>query len=63
MPYVVDRQQAFWDAELVAVVGIRRRGVRSRVFLRDGSLAHTLTRPRTFRRKLRESHGQTRSQS
>jgi len=60
MGYVIDRQQAFWDADLVAVVGIRRRGVRSRVFLRDGSLAHTLTRPRTFRRK---SHGQTRSQS
>lgn len=52
MAYVLDRARAFWDRELVAILAIRRRGVRSRVLLSDGSLAQTLTRPRTFRRKL-----------
>lgn len=57
MGYVLDRQLAFRDTELVAVVAVRQRGIRSQLFLKDGRLAHTLTRPRTFRRKLQESHG------
>jgi hypothetical protein len=59
---MIDRQHAFLDQEVIAVVAIRRRGVRSRVFLRDGSLYETLTRPKTFRRKPKESHGRTFSQ-
>lgn len=57
MGYWVDRRQAFRDSELVAVVAIRQRKVRSRVLLRDGSLYHTLTRPRTLRKRLEEGHG------
>lgn len=57
MGYLIDRQQAFRDTELVAITALRRRGVRSRVFLRDGSLYHTLTRPRTFRQPFEASHG------
>ena len=57
MGYWVDRQQAFRDSELVAVVAIRQRKVRSRVLLRDGSAYQTLTRPRTLRRQLEGSYG------
>jgi len=49
MPYIIDRQQAFRDAELVAIMNVRRRGARSRLLLRDGSLANTLTRPVTLK--------------
>ena len=58
MGYWIDRQQAFRDSELVAVVAIRQRKVRSRVLLSDGSLYQTLTRPRTLRQNLDEGHGQ-----
>lgn len=58
MGYLVDRQEAFRDTELVAVLNLRRRGVRSRLLLRDGSLRHTLTRPRTLARRLRGGYEQ-----
>ena len=58
MGYWVDRQQAFRDSELVAVVAIRQRKVRSRVLLRDGSAYQTLTRPRTLRQHFHEGHEQ-----
>lgn len=53
MGYLIDRQQAFRDTELVAIVNVRRRGVRSRLLLRDGSLANTLTRPATLKQRYR----------
>jgi len=56
MSYVIDRKQAFRDGELVAILRVRQRGVRSRLLLRDGSVYQTLTRPRTLRRYV--SHGQ-----
>ena len=62
MGYAIDRQRAFLDQELIAVIAVRQRGARSRVFLRDGSLYQTLTRPKTFRRKPGKSHGRTFSQ-
>ena len=62
MGYMIDRRHAFLDREVIAVIALRQRGVRSRVFLRDGSLYQTLTRPKTFRRKPEESHGRTLSQ-
>lgn len=58
MSYVVDRARAFLGAEIVAALGIRQRGRRCRLVLRDGSLADTRTRARTFRDKLQEAHGQ-----
>jgi len=58
MSYVIDRKRAFRDEELVAILAVRQRGVRSRVLLRDGSLYQTLTRPRTLRRALEGTHGQ-----
>ena len=48
MPYLIDRSRALWDRDIVVIVGVRRRRVRSRVILRDNSLYHTLTRPRTL---------------
>ena len=58
MSYLVDRARAFRDTEVVAVLGIRQRGRRSRLLLQDGSLVDTRTRVRTFRQKLREAYGQ-----
>ena len=54
MGYMIDRQRALRGAEIVAVLRVRRRGVRSRVLLSDGSLYETLTRPKTFARKVGE---------
>ena len=53
MGYLLDRQYAFRDADVVAVISVRQRGVRSHVFLRDGRFQQTLTRPRTLRRRAR----------
>ena len=53
MGYLIDRHEAFRETELVAIISLRRRGVRSRLLLRDGSLRHTLTRPGTLVRRLR----------
>ncbi len=58
MAYVVDRQHALWSRELVAVLSVRQRKVRSRVVLRDNSLYHTLTRAKTF---IRQVNGERRS--
>ena len=55
MPYLIDRQRALWLREVVAVVGMRRRRVRSRVILRDNSLYHTLTRPGTLIRHTQDA--------
>lgn len=57
MSYLVDRGRAFRDTEVVAVLGIRQRGLRSRLVLRDSSVTDTRTRARTFRQKLQEAHG------
>ena len=54
MGYLLDRQEGWRDTEIVAIVPLRRRSVRSRVVLRDGSLRETLTRPVTLRRRLDE---------
>ena len=59
MSYVMDRRQVFHDSEIVAILAVRQRGVRSYALLRDGSVYRTLTRPGTFRRNAKESHGKT----
>ncbi len=48
MPYLIDRQRALRTKEVVAILPVRQRRVRSRVILNDNSLYHTLTRPRTL---------------
>lgn len=51
MPYVIDRERAILSGEIVAVLRLHRRRTRSRVVLKDNSLYHTLTRPKTFVRR------------
>ncbi|OGW92217.1 MAG: hypothetical protein A3D28_01460 [Omnitrophica bacterium RIFCSPHIGHO2_02_FULL_63_14] len=48
MPYLIDRQVAWWTGDLVAVVTGARRGERSRVTLRDNSLRRTASRSRAL---------------
>ncbi len=50
MAYLLDRQRAIRATEIIAIIAVRRRGVRSDVLLRDGSRYQTLTRPRTVAR-------------
>jgi hypothetical protein len=65
MAYLIDRQQALHDSEVVAVLNVNRGGIRSRLLLRDGSLISTLTHPQTLRRSafwaqlVRGPHGKT----
>ena len=49
MPYLIDRQRALRDTEVIVVLSVRQRRIRSRVVLRDNSLYQTLTRPSTLR--------------
>lgn len=56
MGYVVDRVGAVRAADVVVVLALRQRGARSRLLLRDGSLRHTPTRPRTLCRALEAAH-------
>ena len=53
MAYLIDRQRAVYGRELVAIVSVRQRRVRSRAILTDNSLYHTLTRTKTFLRRVR----------
>jgi hypothetical protein len=48
MPYLIDRERALRTTELVAVLSVRQRHVRSHVILVDNSLHRTATRPETF---------------
>ncbi len=54
MSYLIDRERAFRVEEVVLLLAVRRRGTRSRLVLSDGSLAATLTRPRTIQNSLRQ---------
>ena len=51
MPYLADRQRVLWTGDVVAVLAVRQRRVRSIVVLRDNSLHRTLTRPATLARR------------
>ena len=53
MSYLIDRGRALWERDVVAVLAFRRGKTRSRVVLRDNSLYHTLTRPKTLARASR----------
>ena len=55
MPYLVDRQRALRLEEIVAVINVHQRRVRSRAVLRDNSLYRTLTRTQTLVRRTREA--------
>ena len=50
MSYLIDRDRALWERDVVAVLAFRRGRTRSRVVLRDNSWHHTLTRPKTLAR-------------
>lgn len=50
MAYLVDRQRGLYLPDVVAIVSVRQRNIRSRVIMKDNSLYHTLTRPQTLAR-------------
>lgn len=52
MGYIIDRQCVMRDSELVGVLSVRDRRVRSHVLMSDGSLVKTLTRPKLLIRAL-----------
>ena len=51
MGYLIERRRALHGDEVVIVVRGTRRRIHSTVILRDNSLYHTLTRPRTLLRQ------------
>ena len=51
MAYLVDRSRALYVPDIVAILSVRLRKVRSRVIMKDNSLYHTLTRPQTLARR------------
>ena len=51
MAYLIDRHRALWSHEIVVMLSLHQRGIRSRVILRDNSLYQTLTRTQTFVRR------------
>ena len=55
MAYLIDRQRALRDVDIVAVVTLAQRGARSRVILSDNSLYQTRTRPQTLRRQAQDT--------
>ena len=57
MAYLIDRTRALRSRDIVAMVSVRLRRVRSRVILRDNSLYHTLTRVETLVRHSRAQLG------
>ena len=52
MGYIVDRDTTVRSSDLVAVLDLHGRGVRSRLLLADGSQRDTLTRSKTMLKKL-----------
>ena len=55
MPYLVDRQRALRIEEIVAILNVHERRVRSRAILTDSSLYRTLTRTQTLMRHASEA--------
>lgn len=55
MSYLIDRHQALCMADVVAIIALRQRLLRSRVILKDGSRQDTRTRPATLVRRLHEA--------
>jgi hypothetical protein len=50
MAYIIDRRRALFSDDIVAIVSVRQRRVRSLAILKDKSLCHSLTRTRTLMR-------------
>ena len=55
MPYVVDRQRGLCVEDIVAILNVHERRMRSRVILKDNSLYRTLTRTQTLVRRASEA--------
>ena len=51
MAYLLDRSQALYLPDVVAITNVRLRKIRSRVIMKDNSLYHTLTRPQILARR------------
>ena len=54
MAYLVDRGRGLYLPDVIAIVSVRLRKVRSRVIMKDNSLYHTLTRSQTLLRRSRK---------
>ena len=52
MPYLIDRKEALRLDDVVIILNVRERRVRSRVIQRDNSLYRTLSRAGTLRRRV-----------
>lgn len=52
--YLLERERALLGRDIVAVLSVRRRKVRTRVVLADNTWYHTLTRPRRMLRHAQE---------
>ncbi|MDP3703977.1 MAG: hypothetical protein Q8R78_06275 [Candidatus Omnitrophota bacterium] len=57
MAYLADRGRGLYLPDIVAILNVRLRKVRSRVIMKDNSLYHTLTRPQTLLRRSRQGVG------
>ena len=55
MPYVVDRQHGLFLEDVVVILNVRERRVRSRVIMKDNGLYRTLTRTQTLVRRASEA--------
>ena len=51
MAYLADRGLGLYLPDIVAILSVRLRKVRSRVIMKDNSLYHTLTRPQILARR------------
>lgn len=63
MSYLMDRHRALWSREIVAVINIRQRGIRSHVVLRDNSVYQTRTRPQVLIKRSGRQEGGWRGQN
>ena len=51
MPYLLDRQRALYESDLVAILNVHHHRVRSRAIFKDNSLYQTLSRVQTMVRR------------
>jgi len=57
MPYLIDRRSVLRTRELVALLNVRKRRVRTHAVSADNSLYRTLTRTTVFLRCVRQAGG------
>jgi hypothetical protein len=57
MSYYISSNNVFRKKELIAIIAIKQSGVRSHLFLEDGSVVRTFKKPKTCLIKMKESDG------